>query len=269
MHPYKDVACYFCERYGMPITVDEFTDLMTPEDGHQSRLAGDVCSDYLVEPLAAGRIAHTFPNAKIIVILRNPVDRAFSLYLWMIREGYEFLPTFRAALEAEPERAARQLKGPELISPSKDAYLYYQSGLYARQIRRYLDNFPRNQVLILNYDDLRMNGIAFMQRIYAFLGVHSNFVPNVRMYNCAGLPWSIRYQYICRRWLTRVLPNLLIPSLMRLNPVGKVRPRLDENLRTQLSSQYSEDIKATASMTGLNLDLWLMDGQNTGEASEY
>lgn len=269
VHPYKDVACYFCERYGMPITPDEFSKLMIPNDGRQVLTAGDVCSDYLTDPQAARRIAQSFPHAKIIIILRNPADRAYSLYQWMTREGYEYLTDFRDALEAEPERLARQLKSPDLISPTKDAYLYFNSGLYSRQIQRYLDYFHRDQVLILSYDDLRVNGVTFMQRIYAFLGVCDNFIPEIRIHNRAGQPWSIRYQYFCRRWLTRVLPNKLIPFLMWLNPMKRTKVRLDTSLRKQLSQKYSDDIKATSAMTGLNLQSWLVEEQDARDGSEY
>lgn len=258
VHQHKDVACFFCERYGMPLTLDEFKELMTPKNGRKRLIAGDVCSDYLTDPLAGERIAQSFPQAKIIIILRNPADRAYSLYQWMTREGYEYLSDFRRALEAEADRLARQLKSADLISPSKDSYLYFNSGLYSRQIKRYLDSFPRNQVLILLYDDLQKNGVTFMQSVYAFLGVSSNFVPQIQIHNRAGKPWSIAYQYFCRRWLTRILPNRIALLLMRLNPVVRAEPRLDVGLRRRLSSQYAEDIRLTAAITGLNLESWLV-----------
>lgn len=269
VHPYKDVACYFCERYGMPITLEEFNELMASGSTHDTLMAGDVCSDYLADPSAAEKIAKIFPTAKIIIILRNPVDRAFSLYQWMTREGYEYFSNFRDALAAEPERLARQLKDPDLISPAKNDYLYFHSGLYSRQVQRYLERFPGNQVLILSYDDLCKDGVAFMQRIYAFLGVRGNFVPEIRIHNRAGQPWSIRYQYFCRRWLARVLPNRIIPFFIGLNPVRKMNARLDESLRKQLSQQYSSDIKITAAMTGLNLEPWLAEEQGARSGHEH
>jgi hypothetical protein len=258
VHPYKDVACFFCERYGLPISLEEFDELMTSGCNPSTLVAGDVCSDYLADPHAAEKIADIYPDAKIIIILRNPVDRAYSLYQWMVREGYEYLSKFQDALAAESERLARQLKNPDLIYPAKDAYLYFHSGLYSGQVQRYLDRFPRDRVLILLYDDLCRDSIAFMQGVYAFLGVRSNFVPAIRIYNEARQPWLVEYNYFCRRWLARVLPNGIVRLLITLNSRRSVNARLDQDLREELSRKYASDIKRTAAITGLNLDHWLI-----------
>ena len=265
LHPFKDEACYFCERYGMPITLDEFRDLMTPKNS-QALASGDVCSAYLADPAAAEEIAQAYPDAKIIMILRNPVDRAYSLYQWMTCAGYEYLPSFRDALEQERDRLARKLKGPELITRCKRIYLYFQSGLYSRQVQRYLERFPRERILILRYDDLQRDGVAFMQGIYAFLGVRADFVPTIRIHNRAARPWSIRYAYFCRRWLTRFLPGKLIPFLMRLNPVRPATIPLDNELRTRLLRRYAGDIRSTAALTGLDIQSWLTE-ERTPELS--
>lgn len=256
MHPYKDIACYFCERYGMAITLDEFKTMLQPGDVN-TRVTGDVCSDYLSDPGAANEISRVFPGAKIIIILRNPADRAFSLYQWMIREGYEYLSTFREALAAESGRMSRKLKGMDLVSPSKNAYLYFHSGLYSEQVKRFLDRFPREQTLILKYDDLRNDGLAFMRSIYSFLGVDTAFTPEFMIYNRASRPLSVTFQYFCRRRLSRLLPNALLPFIMRINMSKSGNSKLDPGLHRELLDKYAQDIRVTAAITGLDLHSWL------------
>lgn len=256
IQPHKDVACYFCERHGLPLSFEEFERLLFDRRG-DAAIVGDVCSDYLADPFAARKIARAFAAAKILIVLRNPADRAFSLYLWMIREGYEYLPSFGEALAAERLRLVRQLKDPALILLCKNDYLYFHSGLYSEQVRRYLEHFPREQILITLYDELRADPVAFMQRIYAFLGVRSNFISEIRSHNRSQYLWPVRYPYFCRRWLARVLPSTVVQFLIDLGPKRLLTRALDEGLRAELMARYAADIKRTAQFTGLKLgELW-------------
>lgn len=256
VHPYKDIACYFCETYGMSITRDEFIRMLSPGDP-RAKAIGDICSDYLCEPNAMHGIADMFPDAKIIVVLRNPADRAFSLYQWMVREGYEYMPTFERALASEMFRASRKLKGADLISPSKQAYLYFHSGLYSEQVKRVFAYFPRPQVLAMKYDDLVRNPTEFMHRIYEFIGVDPTFRPAITVYNRGRWPLFPRFQYYCRRYLGRVLPDFIVKSLMASNLLLSRKQTLNGTLRSELLARYVADIGETAKITGLDLRAWL------------
>lgn len=256
MHPYKDIACYFCAQYGMPVTLREFLGFLFPQKSGY-KLAGDACSDYLAEPDSAKEIAQVFPDAKIIIILRNPADRAFSLYQWMVREGYEYLPTFEEALAAEADRISRKCKGSDLISPSKQAYLYRHSGYYSDQIRRYLDHFPAQNLLVMKYDDLKANPENFVKRIYEFLGVDSAFVPKLKVLNRGRWPMFPAFQYYCRRKLTRWLPNRLVAIFLRLNKISSKGMKIEQRTRNGLLKEYADDIRVTETLTGLDLSSWL------------
>lgn len=258
MHPYKDVACYFCARYGMPVTLQEFLGFLYPKKAGY-KLAGDVCSDYLAEPDSAKEIAQVFPDAKIVIVLRNPADRAFSLYQWMVREGYEYLPTFEAALAAEEDRISRKCKGIDLISPSKQAYLYRHTGYYSDQIKRYLEHFPARNLLVMKYDDLKADPENFVKRIYEFLGVDNAFAPKLKILNRGRWPMFPAFQYYCRRRLTRYLPNRFVAALLRLNKIKNKGLRLDNRTRIDLLKEYANDIREAETLTGLNLASWLED----------
>lgn len=255
LHSYKDIACFFCEHYGMALSLGEFKELLHGP-GTQYCAVGDVCSDYLTDPGAAPGIAQVFPNAKIIISLRNPVDRAFSLYLWMVRQGYEFLDTFEKALAAEPKRLARKLKGPELISPSKKAYLYFNSGLYSEQVKRFYHHFPKQNIMVVRFDDLVDQPHKVCQMMYSFLGAEADFSPQINIYNLRGAPYSIRLQYSIRRYLYRIIPNRLIPILIRLNSCNCSGLVLAPKIRKNMIRDYLEDMHETEKITGLNLTNW-------------
>jgi hypothetical protein len=201
-------------------------------------------------------MAALFPDAKILIVLRNPSDRAFSLYQWMVREGYEYMPTFEKALAAEEERMSRKLKGADLVSPSKQAYLYFRSGLYSAQIMRFFDQFPRERVLVLKYENLAHDPLTFMRRIYLFLGVDPDFVPKMKVHNLGNWPLSPGFQYFCRRRLMRFLPNSAVALLMKPNMLVPKKMTLDPKLRADLLTRYAADIKATEEITGLDLKSW-------------
>ena len=106
---------------------------------------GEASTHYLYVEKSPGRIKALIPDAKLIAVLRNPVDRAFSSYQHLVRDDLEPLD-FGAALDAEPERIAEHY-----------AYLYRYTdmGLYSEQLDRYEKTFPESQLCVLLYDDLR------------------------------------------------------------------------------------------------------------------
>ena len=137
-------------------------------------LTGEGSPYYLVHPLAPGRVHAFNPAMKLIVLLRNPVDRAWSHYRHEVRRGFESLE-FEAALEAEPERLAgaeEQLRqGPHYYSFAHHHFSYLDRGRYAHYLRAWLDRFPKNQLLILDSADLFRDAEGVVNRAFAFLEV--------------------------------------------------------------------------------------------------
>src|SRR5947207_5839854 len=104
---------------------------------------GEVTNSYLYSSTAAKNIREKFPNAKIIMMLRNPADRAFSHYLMDLRIGYE-TEDFMSALKKD---MARNPKGWGISN------LYVEVGMYSEQVKRYLETFPESQRCIYLFDD--------------------------------------------------------------------------------------------------------------------
>ena len=137
-------------------------------------LTGEATPYYLFHPLAAHRLADTLPNAKIIILLRNPVDRAYSHYSHIHRVGREPL-SFEDAIEAEPERLAGEAEkiqaDPNYSTFTHVHYSYLTRGRYVEQLPRWLERFPRDRMLILSSEELSREPAASFQKALDFLGL--------------------------------------------------------------------------------------------------
>jgi hypothetical protein len=133
---------------------------------------------YLFSPDVARRIRETLPQAKIIVVLRNPVDRAISHYHHEVRAGRESRQMLQAFIEEEsllaPIWANREFRNEAFITKS-----YLSRGLYADQIERYLKEFSKERICIIKSNDLFADPDSAIKPVLKFLGLKSDFViPN-------------------------------------------------------------------------------------------
>lgn len=135
-------------------------------------ITGESTPSYLFHPLAPRRVAQTLPDVKLIALLRNPIDRAHSHWQQIVDWNEETLP-FEDAIEAEAERLP---KHPEQLTDLRllDDYLrfsYLARGRYAEQLERWFELFPREQMLIVLFDDLVADPSAICTRVTKFLGL--------------------------------------------------------------------------------------------------
>lgn len=145
---------------------------------------------YLFHPAAPERVAATLPEARLIALLRDPVERAYSHYQLMRRTRMEKL-SFEEALAAEEGRLAGEreqvLSDPYFRARHHRDHSYVARGLYAEQLERWLAYFPREQLLVLRAEDFRARPAEVFADVLAFIGVHpwdpGDFVPrNVGSY---------------------------------------------------------------------------------------
>jgi hypothetical protein len=140
----------------------------------RSGVVGEASPSYLFHPLAPERVARMLPEARLIALLRNPVDRALSHYQHEVALGREQL-TFEEALAREDERMQgeleRMLADPSYFSHAWWNYTYAARGRYAEQLERWHAAFPREQVLVLLTDDLAADTAGTYRRTLEFLGV--------------------------------------------------------------------------------------------------
>jgi sulfotransferase family protein len=237
-------------------TLDRYQALFA---GAAHREAVGECSDlYLYSAAAARRIRDYIPDVKLIVMLRNPVDRAFSHYRQFVRDGREPLRTFEEALQAEETR---------IVNGWHPHWYLKARGLYSGQIKAYLELFPRERLAIHLYDDFQANPVAVLRDLFSFLGVDPTFVPDMSLrYNISGTPRSrLLHAVLARPMAVKDIFKPLIPARVRHRLRAKLmnrniipeRARIAQETRNALASFYREDLLMLQSLIGRDLSPWL------------
>jgi len=236
-------------------SLDEYQALFAGAD-HQ-RALGEGTASYLYCNDVPARIHRHLPHARLIAILRNPVDRAYSAYSMMRGNGRESLGRFVDALAAEDQRRA---DGWEPI------WHYARMGFYAEQLRRYDDLFAPDQLRVVLYDDFEERPDEVLSELFQYLGVDDAFVPDTsRRHNVSLVPRSSALhrltvgRFAPRRAVKAVVPTRVRARLRRhVQEQNLVRPTpLDPALRAQLVETFRPDILELQTRLGRDLDAWL------------
>ncbi|HEY7102063.1 MAG TPA: sulfotransferase [Mycobacteriales bacterium] len=217
-------------------------------------LTGESTTLYLRDPAAHERIAATLPAARLVAVIRDPVDRAHSNWTHLRSAGLEPEVDFLRACALEESRAARGW-GP--------FWRYVDLGRYGAQLAHLFSVFPREQVLVVLYRDLRRDPAGTLDRICAFLGVATGIVRSVPAENVTAAAAGSGPD----RLLGRVLPALArLPGRTGDRAVRAVRRRLqrEQRQRTPLTPaeraallpSFLDDIALLESATGLRVDHW-------------
>src|SRR5579871_465436 len=152
---------------GTPRTLEEYTAWF--EDAEPSQRVGEASVFYLWSQTAAAAIAAVQPDAKIVAILREPAEFLRSLHLQLIETYVETEHDFARALALEEERRHGRRVPRHTYWPK--TLLYSEHVRYAEQLRRYHEQFGRDRVLVLVYEDFQSDNEATVRRVQRFLGV--------------------------------------------------------------------------------------------------
>lgn len=240
----KDI--YFFDRFydrGLDWYLSFFSDA-----GPHHKAVGELSHDYLFSTNAAERIQKDFPDIRLISCLRNPVERSFSNYLFLIRSGLTRL-SFEEALDSFPE----------LI----------QNSLYHEHIARYLRLFSKEQVKILFFWNLREDPAAFAKEIFDFLGLsfrddidyERKVIPSSRprshllaylMRHGAGLARRFRMETIVGK-----VKNSPYSDLLYIPYTSVDKPKISIDTRTRLNSIFEDDIRTLQDLLEVDLSRWL------------
>lgn len=149
-------------------------------------ITGEATPYYIFHPLAKQRIAKHLPNAKLIAVLRNPVDRAYSHYNHMVRVGREPL-SFEDALGSEDERLLREeeriVTNPAYSAFKHLHYSYKARGRYIEQIEKWLKLFSRDKMLFLSSEELYLKPSVAYEKSIDFLGLSTWLPDNFKVFN--------------------------------------------------------------------------------------
>ena len=152
-------------------------------------LAFDVTTTYMEEESTANNVYQIKPNMKIIVILRNPVDRAYSQYHLNLREKAE-KRSFEDAMEENMNELNKESYERYEIKPkfSVEENNYLKKGLYAQQLRHWLNIFPMESMLILSTDEFESNQQVIYNKIFEFLNISQFEVKNTEKMEKGSYP---------------------------------------------------------------------------------
>lgn len=157
-------------------------------------LGGEASPYYGWDPRIADRVRGAFPEVKTILLLRDPVERAWSHYQERRQNGVEPL-SFSAALDAEPDRLEGELErmsnDPTYHSTAHDWYAYRARGIYLPQIKNWLRAFPGNQLLVVRSEDMYAHPQAVVTQVTDFLGLPQHQLPTTRTFNASHVKSSV------------------------------------------------------------------------------
>jgi hypothetical protein len=149
-------------------------------------LAGEATPNYIFNPVVPQRVFDSYPDMKLITILRNPVDRAYSHFQQHYREGLETLD-FETALDAEHEELHKDLGKNGLPADTAPRIFPYQKrGIYVDQLERWHSVFPKEQLLILFFEDFKKEPAETTRKVTGFLGLKPHDVKINRVHNSGG-----------------------------------------------------------------------------------
>lgn len=221
------------------------------------KAVGESCADnlYYYEK-AIPYIKHFLGNPKIIIILRNPVERAYSAYTELIRDNLEYL-SFEDALKEEENR---------INEGWYNAWFYRDVGFYYKPVKAYVEAFDRVKICL--FDDLTNDAFSFIKGIHEFLAVDTAFVPNLKtIYNTSGIP---KFRRLNRFFVkptrlhsvTKRIGKLILKDdrwvKLRDTLRGKLLTKKDMNPETRrhLQDVYRDDIQRLETLIGRDLSTW-------------
>lgn len=239
---------------GWITTFEEYSELFRAVTDETA--IGEASNLYLYDPKAAERIRHHIPHVKLIAILRDPAERAYSNFLHMARSGLEPSADFTEALRQEETR---------INSRWMPFWHYWQRGFYYRQLRRYFDRFDQHQIKVYLYEEFAADPGCVLQDFFEFLGVDGTFASDVsKKHNQSGVPRNRAVHSLL------TTPSPIKTALRAVIPSGRLRRAArrirDQNLvkiplspeeRTQLVDTYREDILKLQDLIRRDLSKWL------------
>lgn len=224
----------------------------------QEKAIGEASTLYLYIPNTAQRIKHYVPDAKLIAILRHPVDRAYSHFLNLRRDGREWVTDFTQALAEEPNRIR------DRWSP---AWHYKQVSLYARQIERYFETFEPQHIKIYLYEEWREEPKEIIREILQFLEVDDTWLPDMaEKHNVSSFVQKNKniYDFLNQENLIKSVLRKIIPAKIRQPMAAKafrnnmeLPAKLNPQLRQKLIPEFQEDILNLQKLLKRDLSSWL------------
>jgi len=220
---------------------------------NRGKSVGEWCVHYAPDPNVAGRIKHYFPNVKILVSLRNPVEKALSYYnfgKYVTLE--EDSKTFEEAIKKRPA--------------------YIERSMYYPLLKRYFDLFPRRNIKVILFDEIKKDSRAVIKDLYSFLDVDSSFVSK-DIDGKVNVAREVKYKFLNETLkvilgsLKNIVPKTLRPSarvvgssitetFLKFNVQPLEKESMEDETKKGLLEIFRPDIEKTGKLIGRDLSAW-------------
>ncbi len=239
---------------------DKYLELF--KDATDEKIVGESSTGYLYSKSAAQEIAKFNPDAKILMVLREPVDFMHSFHSQLLRSANENEPDFRAALNLEESR--KKGKNIPFTATYPENLLYIDQAHYANQVKRFFDAFDSRNIKVCIYEDLRADNLRIFREILEFLEVDPEFTPEfkdinetrrVRFPKIAG--WLVfladKRKYPVQSWMPGWLLKPIRAVMRRVFYTTGPRDKLDPELRLELARKLKPDVIELGEFLGIDL----------------
>jgi len=216
---------------------------------------GEVSPLYMQNLCAASFMQRTVPEARLIAVLRHPVDRAYAQFMGRRRDGLERRTSFEAIIRDELRQTGDPvIAGARYLAPSR----------YHRCLEPYYHCFPRDRIHVGLFGDFTRGPTDFLRDIFRFLAVDPTFSPDTSIrHNPTGvirnpvLRWVWTHSLPLRIALRPYLPGLVRHAAFPIFAGDLVRPPLDPELRAELTELFRDEIGSLQDLIGRDLRSWL------------
>jgi len=241
-------------------TEKEYKKLFSEAEGHD--VIGEASAMYLNSRAAPKNIAEFNPQAKIIIMLRDPVEQMYSSYYHSVKTGMETATSFKQALQLEPQRKQGE-KLPNNRFPN--TYQYTDRATFSKQIPHYQKHFPKEQIKVILLGDIKEDAEKVYTKTLRFLGLDiPESKPSLSNANPSKVPRSMLINNLIKnpglgikKSLKKLLPESVRRSIIHiLNSFlikGGDRPKLDPELRNELMKKHKENVKKTSELIDRDL----------------
>lgn len=238
-----------------------FYETKFPNKAASGKVLGEISPNYLYHNICIDRIKQHIPKLKFIILIRNPIDRAYSNYWMEVLRGNEHL-SFREAIHQEQRRIALGIN-------EKNRFSYVHRGFYYQQIKAYMEAFRDSEFLILLSEDLRTDRIATLKKTYRFLGVADTYEPtqiNKEYHKASDVKWSWLNHHLKNPTKTRTFFKILFPTMQlrsflrrhlnRINSHSFTPPPVDPDIRADLAHVFFQSNMMLSDLVGRDLSHW-------------
>lgn len=227
---------------------------------------GEASTWYLYSKKAASNIKKFSPHAKIIIMLRHPIEMMYSYWLHNLYYGHENVPDFTRAVELEECRKSGKQIPANLRIPVELLY-YKEIAKFAEQVERYLKIFGRDNVRIILQEELKRNPYSCYRNVLEFLEVNPNFVPKFGTIYPRKKPRSLFLNNLLnhppfvlnasKKFIPKPMRRKIGWVIRRLNTEVNPKDEIPRGFKSKLLKEFRGDIEKLMELTGIDLSHWI------------